>query len=412
MGEVINAYTDGSLDAVSNENGLVEIAEGMLADARAEIHSGTTVSLPIAELSTLGAGVSSLIPAFNTVTQTSTIAMDGLYRVANMAAGDSLKMLKNSDLAWGAMKTADGGSKMVKLAQAGPVSQTVETVAAVNPATIMMAAALYSIEKELKEISATQKEILSFLENEKHSEIESDVESLLSMVTNYKYHWNNEIEVSNYHNKALDYQSNARTNMIYYQKSVAEQVSSKRLIVVQKDAKATLARLQKEFKYYRLSLYTYALASLMEVMYSSNYSNEAYVQQIRDDIEDRSLAYRQHFERASRYIESLGNSSVEKNVVKGIGTAGKTVGKLIGGLPAAKVGKVELSLQDGGELLQDRGNQLQRNARRLVQNSIREFASVSDPGTGVFVRKMDDMIRIYNHTTQIYADKERIYLVG
>lgn len=35
-------------------------------------------------LSLLGAGVSSLIPAFNTVTQTTSIATEGLFRVANV----------------------------------------------------------------------------------------------------------------------------------------------------------------------------------------------------------------------------------------------------------------------------------------------------------------------------------------
>ena len=36
--------------------------------------------MPIAKLSTLGAAVSSLIPALNTVTQTSTVNMTGVYK--------------------------------------------------------------------------------------------------------------------------------------------------------------------------------------------------------------------------------------------------------------------------------------------------------------------------------------------
>ena len=48
-----------------------------------------TLTVPIAELATLGAGVSSLIPALHTVTTTATIATDGLYRIANRAVGDT-----------------------------------------------------------------------------------------------------------------------------------------------------------------------------------------------------------------------------------------------------------------------------------------------------------------------------------
>ena len=57
---------------------LAELTEGLLMDARASINNKKVLSVPVAELSTLGAGVSSLIPAFNTVTQTTSIAVNGL----------------------------------------------------------------------------------------------------------------------------------------------------------------------------------------------------------------------------------------------------------------------------------------------------------------------------------------------
>ena len=71
MGEIVNMNGTNKLENVSDKNGLVELTEGLLMDARASIDSNKALSVPIAELSTLGAGVSSLIPAFNTVTQTS-----------------------------------------------------------------------------------------------------------------------------------------------------------------------------------------------------------------------------------------------------------------------------------------------------------------------------------------------------
>lgn len=156
MGEIISINNSSELEVINEENTIMELSDKLLMDARESISSSKSVSLPIAELSTLGAGVSSLIPAFNTVTQTTSIATNGLFRVANAAAGDTIKMAKNGN-AWGAMKTAASESKMVQLAEVGPLSATTQTVAAFNPATIMMVAALYSIEKDLKEISETQK---------------------------------------------------------------------------------------------------------------------------------------------------------------------------------------------------------------------------------------------------------------
>lgn len=110
MNEIKIINKSSEIDDVSGKNGIVELTEGLLMDARASINNNKALSIPITELSTLGAGVSSLVPAFNTITQTTTIATDGLYRVVNAVAGDSLKITKNGN-AWGAMKTATGGQK-------------------------------------------------------------------------------------------------------------------------------------------------------------------------------------------------------------------------------------------------------------------------------------------------------------
>ena len=90
-----------------NEKGLMEIASGLLFDARAEIPEQKTLSVPLAQLTTLGAGVSSLLPALRTVTQTTAINTSGLYRLANAAVGDTLKVAKNGNF-WGHLKQLMG----------------------------------------------------------------------------------------------------------------------------------------------------------------------------------------------------------------------------------------------------------------------------------------------------------------
>ncbi len=176
MGEIINTNTAIETQPGGDTGALLDITQSLLADARIALNSSGVLSVPIAELSTLGAGVSSLIPALNTVTQTTSIAADGLYTIANAGVGDVLKAAKNGNF-WASLKTADGASKMVQLQEAGAITATTQTAAAFNPATMMMAVALFSIEQELGEIEDMQRQIISFLEIEKESEIEADVES-------------------------------------------------------------------------------------------------------------------------------------------------------------------------------------------------------------------------------------------
>lgn len=111
-----------------------------------------------------------------------------------------------------------------------------------------------------------------------------------------------------------------------------------------------------------------------------------------------------NLKKALYILEELGNSEVEVNVVKAIGTAGTAVGKLIGGIPLVKDGSVD-------EFLQDKGNGLHENANAMGVKAVKEFAVLRDPETKVFVEKMEDITQIYNRTSQICVDKEKIYLL-
>lgn len=213
-----------------NESALMEIADGLLFDARTNVAEQKSLSVPIAQLATLGMGVSSLLPALRTVTQTTTITTSGLYQLANAAVGDTLKVAKNGNF-WGAFKTADGASKFAQLHSAGPLTVTTQTVAAINPATMMMAVALFSVEQKLGEIEKMQKQIISFLEIEKESEIEADVETLSNIIVKYKLNWDNEYFVASNHKLVLDIQRTARKNMNGYQKKVTELVNTKKLVI-------------------------------------------------------------------------------------------------------------------------------------------------------------------------------------
>lgn len=403
MGDVVKMNTAGEVAPVDEEDALLEVTHGLLMDVRTTLDSKKTMSVPIAELATLGAGVSSLIPALNTVTQTITIAKDGLYTLANAGVGDVLKVAKNGNF-WGAFKTADGASKFAQLQAAGPISATTQTVAAFNPATMMMAVALFSIEQELRKIEDMQKQIISFLEIEKESEIEADVESLMDIIKKYKDNWDNERFVSGNHNQVLTYQNRARKNMLTYQKKVTEIIGKKQFMVAQTNVKQIFANLEKKFKYYRLSLYIFSLSSLMEILLSGNFK-ESYIVGIQDELREMTETYRSLFDKSSLYLQKMGGLVLQANILKGVGTAGKAVGKFIGSIPLIKEGPVD-------EFLQDSGTYLKKNAIDMEKEVVYRFASISNPGIRVFMDKMDDMIQIYNHTKQICFDDKRIYLVA
>lgn len=403
MGEIDNINNSKEVETVGTKKSLTEFAEEMLLDARATINNKNTLSMPIVELSTLGAGVSSLIPALNTVTQTTTFATEGLYQLANAGVGDVLKVARNGNF-FGSFKTAEGASKFVQLQAAAPLSATTTTVAAINPAMMLMAVALFTIEKELGNIAEMGKQILSFLEVEKESEIEADVETLMDIIIKYKFNWDNKHFVASNHKLVLDIQRTARKNMNAYQKKIKDVLTAKRPIVVQNKVNSRLTDFEKKFKYYRLSLYTFSLASLMEIMLSGNFIEE-YIIGIKDEVRRMSQAYRDLFEECSVRLEMMGNSALVTNFYEKLGDAGETASKFIDFIPQIKKETV-------GEYLLDKSDHFKNKAIRMKMKPVEEFAALGNPGIGMLVEKMQDMLQIYNHTSQIYFDNENIYLVS
>ena len=381
-------------------NDLINITDSVLLDVRTDISQSKSLSMPIAQLSTLGAGVASLLPAFRTVTQTSTVAAEGLYRIPNAVIGDTLKAAKSGNF-WPSFKNSN---KLAQLQKVDSLQSTTSMVMPIDPATMMMAVALFSIEQQLGNIAEMQKKILSFLEIEKESEIEADIETLSNIIEKYKHNWDNEQFISSNHKMVIDIQRTARKNMVSYQKKVRDVIKEKKLLVLQNKIKTTLDELMKDFKYYRLSLFTFSMSSLIEIMLSGNFKEEN-ILSIKEEIQKLSFAYRDIYGECSVYLEGMEKSSVESNLLKGVSATSKAVGKFIGSIPKIKDGQIDERLQEAGEHVSDK-------AKAIETDSIAAFAEMSNPGTSLFTEKMDDLIFVYNHTTDICFDNDNIYLIA
>ena len=394
MNEIIKKE-ENEIQKASENEGLLVDANNQLEEVRLSIVQENTISIPIAELSSLGTAICSMIPSLRKVTHKISFATDGLYRIVNAETGDILKNAKDGK---------KGTSKLAKLSEAESISGTVETFRApLDPSTMMMAAALYSIQKELSNIEEMQRQIISFLQFEKESEIEADIETLIDIAKKYTLNWDNEHFVTSNHKQMLDIQRTARKNMIAYQKQVDAVIEKKRLFLNQGEINRIFADLEKKFKYYRLSLYSYSLSSFMEIMLSGNFK-EAYINGVKAEILDRQFQYRNLFDKGSLYLEKLGGSVLESYLLKGVGVAGETLGKVIGNIPYIKDGNVD-------EFLQDNGEKIIKNASNLKTKAVYDFSLLNNPGTGMIINKLNDMNRIYNHTAEICVDQNNIYLV-
>lgn len=399
MGEIKKDFSELE---VSNANcEIVNVAKSMLSKVEDHIDQETIIKVPFAKLLLLGSGVSEIVPAFRTVSQTTTLSSSGLYYLANEAVGDTLKKARNGNF-WGAFKTTEGKSKFAQLKSAEPITANSKTVMPVNPATIMMAVALYDIEENLGEIKETQKQILNFMLNEKKSEIEADIETLINIIDKYKYNWNNEKYISNNYKMVLDVQRTARKNMRFYHNKISDLISSKHKVITSNQINNIYNKICELFDYYRMIFYTYSLASLLEIMLSGNFYEE-YLFGVRNELNTLSLKYRATFNDASLYIEEVCGTSPQTKFLKGIGSVSEGLSDVIGSIPFVKETSVE-------KVLQNQGVNLKGKAKEKEVKVVKEFGHLSSPGILGITHQIDSFVSIFNKSSEIFFDDKNLYV--
>ena len=383
-----NVNTDNAI-VVNNDNGnIIETSNYMLVDVKKDFDIMTTKQVPINSLQSLGSGVSQLVPTLETIT--SIKSGNNLYRVTNLNTFDKLDTTKKG-ITYGVVKKAEGGSKLAQLKKVH-----------VDPATMMMAVALYEIENQLNEIIDLSRRIFSFLERDKEAEIEADLETLNVSIREFKYNWQDKQYLANNHKHVMDIKRTAKKNMNFYKKQITDDILKNNIVVINQTMNSLLTELEKKFKYYRLSLYIYSYASYLEIMLLGNYQ-EDYLLTKKEELEALDNEYANNYDIALKFIQKNANKSLEGNLLKGIGTAGKAIGNLAEKVPLMKEKKVN-------EWFDEKGSNLSKSGDNIKNEFIKKFEEISESNTKTFINKVDDFNCIYNKTKEIYFDGKNIYL--
>ena len=268
-----------------------------------------------------------------------------------------------------------------------------------DPTVMMMSVALAGIEAQLGEIKELNKKILLFLEEEKESEIESDLEILNRSINDFKYNLEDEKYLINNHKQVMDIKRTVNKNMLFYKKQINDDLSKDKFFTINATMNSIIGEIEKKFKYYRLSLYIYSFSSLMEILLLGNYQSD-YLLSKRNELDELDNEYTNTFYNTLDYIKKNANKSLEGNMLAGLGSAGKAIGNLA---EKAKIKNVD-------SWLSERGDTLKQTGQNIKDNFINKFDEIKESNSKLFINQIEKIDCIYNKTKEIYFDSEKIYL--
>ena len=373
---------------------LVEMNNYMLSDVRKEALSKNTYSLSLSKLSEISPITVSTANNIKTIMEQNPKTSGQLYRITNLGKSDSLKAMRDGKTFWGSIKKIDGSSTMAKLKEVNP-----NNVMALDPTVMMMSVALAGIEQELGEIKELSKKIFSFLEHEKESEIESDLELLNRSISDFRFNLEDEKYLINNHKQVMDIKRTANKNMLFYKKEIKDDLSKDKLFTTNNSMTSIIEDIQKKFRYYRLSLYIYSFSTFMEILLLGNYKND-YLLNKKKELDELDNEYSQVFNNALEYVKKNANKTLEGNVLSGLGSAGKAIGSL-----AEKV-----KIKNVDNWLNEKGDNLKQSGQNIKDDFATKFGDMKESNSRPFINQIEKVDCIYNKTKEIYFDKENIYL--
>ena len=363
--------------------------------------------IPFVELAGLGGIVAELLPQFRTITETTSIPMDGLFRAINPKTGEVMPDLmyeskQVADAFIGSMRQADGKFDQTAFVKVSDAKEVTTSVAAINPATLMIAAGIMAMSKKLDAIEENQKKILSFLEKDKESKLKGNLNFLLNVFNSYRYNWDNPTFKKTQHTKTQDIIQESEQNIVFYRSILSDSLKKKKLFISKLEVKKNMQKIVEYFSNYRLALYLYSFASYLEIILLESFKSD-YLKSISTRIKDESFKYAELYSLAYIRLEEMASASLESGIIKGASIVSHGVGKVIEKIPVIERGQID-------ETLITAGKKLEEYKSESVEDLLVSLRRISNCEIKQFVDLIDTVNELHNGEPSILFDNNNVYV--
>lgn len=209
--------------------------------------------------------------------------------------------------------------------------------------------------------------------------------AMSEIIENFKYNIGDEQYKNTRIGHALAIKKEADQNIHFYRDFIENKLSSQTPLHL--NTEKTLNEIPTEFKFYRLSLYLYALSSYVETVLLGNYKPE-YLKNIAQRIRDYSLQYKFDYSKAYEMIEQYIDTSAQSLLLSGVSELGKLTGDAAEKIPALK--KTPF-----GENLKDGSDKLKKVNVEISRQTISQFICNRDCGIDTFANQLDFLNTIF-----------------
>ena len=368
--------------------------------------------IPLAGLASLGAAFAQLPEGARTVVQTVTKnvatketlfvginpkGVQGFLRAdANGTVGNIMQVNAQG-------KQVIAGRMRFKAIDQLPVEESVSTVMPIDPMMMVVAVALMTIEKKLDGIQESVEEVLQFLKLEKQSSQRGNLNMLAEIMDEYKLNYQNEQFCLSRSQAVLAIKKDAHRDILFYQEQIATELQKQKTLHGAKDSQQLLDSVAYQFAEYQLACHLYAYSSFLDVMLQRTF-DRAILDGVTEKMITLSKRYEALYGDCHSQIAKYQRSSIEAQIVGGIGVAAKGLGKAIAAVPVIRDGPVD-------EALISAGDSIGKFNRDSVKRKLQVFETFEADRMAPFIENLQTANLLYNEEHAMITDGVNLYML-
>lgn len=368
--------------------------------------------IPLAGLASLGTAFSQLPESARTIVQTVTQnvgtketlfvgvnpkGVQGFLRAdANGTVGNIMQVNAQG-------KQVIAGRMRFKALDQLPVEETTTTVMHIDPMLMVVAVALMTIEKKLDGIQESVEEVLQFIKLEKQSSQRGNLNMLAEIMDDYKLNCKNEQFCLSRSQIVLAIKKDAHRDILFYQEQIATELQKQKTLHGARDTQQLLDSVSYQFAEYQLACHLYAYSSFLDVMLQRTF-DKAILDGVTEKMIDMAKRYEALYSDCHSQIAKYHRSSIEAQIVGGIGVAAKGLGKAIAAVPVIRDGPVD-------EALISAGDSIGKYNRDAVQKKLQVFETFEADRMAPFIENLQTANLLYNEENAMITDGVHLYLL-
>lgn len=284
-----------------------------------------------------------------------------------------------------------------------PVSDTFSTVMPIDPMLMVVAVALITIEKKLDGIQKSVEEVLQFLKQEKQSRQRGNLNMLSEIMEDYKLNCQNEKFCMSRLNEVLSIKTAAFQDIDFYQNQISAELQKQKGLHGARDSQSLVDAVAYQFAEYQLACHLYAFSSFLDIMLQRNF-DAAIIESATDKMITMAKRYEALYTDCHARIAKYQRSSIEAQLIGGIGIVAKGLGKAIASVPIIRDGPVDEALISAGE-------SIGRFNRDTAHKKLQVFEVLEDNRMTPFIDNLQSVKLLCNTENAMITDGVNLYML-